>query len=184
MQSNPRGRIRQGVRGTHSNGRVIRDGSIPPSTLECISGPFSFSHFEGLRLRSYVLALDTASKTVDGRGGGRGPRSVTPVPIGSNERERARREISHRNPRFLGIRVSRSDDGTTDDVAATGTGDRAKYRFPRESVVGFRMARGFPAVPALIIFPRFRESSRADGAGQSQRRPLLPDDRASRGYGE
>lgn len=52
----PRRRIRQGVRGTHSDGRVIRDRSIPPSMLECISVLFSLFFFSlwGLKARSYV----------------------------------------------------------------------------------------------------------------------------------
>lgn len=61
----PRARIRQGVRGTHSNGRVIRDGSILPSMLECISVLFSFSHFEDLRL---VHTCNTLEKRGQGTG--------------------------------------------------------------------------------------------------------------------
>lgn len=42
LRVKPRQRIHQGVRGTHSNGRVIRDESIPPSMLECICSFFLY----------------------------------------------------------------------------------------------------------------------------------------------
>lgn len=67
-----RGRIRQGVRGTHSDGRVIRDGSIPPSTLECISVPFFlfffFPSFLSLFLSLFIsFFLSPASRGLKAR---------------------------------------------------------------------------------------------------------------------
>lgn len=52
-----RKRIHQGVRGTHSNGRVIRDESIPPSMLECICSFFSISLFPSFSLSLSLLNL-------------------------------------------------------------------------------------------------------------------------------
>lgn len=105
----PRGRIHQGVQGTHSNGRVIRDGSIPPSMLECICPFFfsvsvsfflSFSFFHSLSLslklrmrtlkpRSYVQYLQKH------RAGGKDIRANQLHFMPAKRAETRRRRISH-----------------------------------------------------------------------------------------
>lgn len=104
MQSNREGEnTRQGVRGTHSNGRVIRDGSIPPSMLECISVLFFFLSLWGLKARSYVQCT-WIEKTWTGRGG-------TPVNDTGFNRTKWKgtrsMEISHRYFRvFVSVPIS------------------------------------------------------------------------------
>jgi len=60
-----RGRIHQGVRGTHSNGRVIRDGSIPPSHVGMHL--FFFLHLSLCLSFTFSVSLKLKTRTVKAR---------------------------------------------------------------------------------------------------------------------